>query len=201
MPKSDMVKEPMSDQILSYQIKNGDMSAFDDIYKKYSVRIYSFVFGIIKSKDDAEDIVQEVFIKLWDKRKSLNEHLSFKSFLFTIAYNTTISMIRKRVKEKDFIMMVRSKQIPLNSDSVDLKLEFQELQEKLDKTIEDLPKRQKQVFVLSRREELSYKEIAKKMGISVNTVENHMSKALKFIRKNINQTSYVSVLFYILFIY
>jgi len=195
-----MLEEQTIDQKLAYQIKNGDMKAFDIIYKKYSARIYSFVLGIIKSKDDAEDIVQEVFIKLWDKRKTINEHLSFKSFLFTIAYNTTISLIRKKVKEKDFVIMVKSRQIPLNSNSDNLQLEFEELQEKLNKTIEKLPERQKQVYVLSRREELSYKEIAKKMGISVNTVENHMSKALKFIRKSINQSSYISALFYALFI-
>jgi RNA polymerase sigma-70 factor (ECF subfamily) len=182
------------------QLKNGDMSAFDSIYKKYSVRIYSFVFGIIKSKDDAQDIVQEVFIKLWDKRESLKEHLSFKSYLFTIAYNTTISLIRARVKEKDFAAMVKSKQIPLNIDPANVQLEYTELKEKLEETINKLPKRQKQVYLLSRKEDLSYKQIAIKMGISVNTVENHMSKALRFIRSNIKNTGYLSALFYALFI-
>jgi RNA polymerase sigma-70 factor (ECF subfamily) len=182
------------------QMKSGDMSAFDSIYKKYSIRIYSFVFGIIKSKDDAQDIVQEVFIKLWDKRETLKEHLSFKSFIFTIAYNTTISLIRKRVKEKDFAALVKSKQIPLNKDSANLQLEYTELKEKLEETINRLPKRQKQVYTLSRRGDLSYKQIATKMGISVNTVENHMSKALKFIRLNIKSTGYLSALFYALFI-
>lgn len=174
--------------------------AFDSIYKRYSVRIYSFVLGIIKSKDDAEDIVQEVFIKLWDKRDNLKDHLSFKSFLFTIAYNTTIDMIRKRVKERDFVVMVKSKQLPLAIDSDNLELEYQELKEKLDKTINKLPERQKQVYTLSRNEELTYLEIANKMGISVNTVENHMVKALKFIRTNIKSTGYLSALFYALFI-
>jgi len=182
------------------QIKSGDMLAFDSIYKKYSTRIYSFVFGIIKSKVDTQDIVQEVFIKLWDKRETLKEHLSFKSFLFTIAYNTTISLIRKRVKEKDFAAMVKSKQIPLDIDSGNLQLEYTELKEKLEDTINKLPKRQKEVYTLSRRNDLSYKEIAFKMGISVNTVENHMSKALKFIRSNIKNTGYISALFYSLFI-
>jgi len=195
-----MIQDHILDKELVYQIKRGNMSAFDSIYKKYSVRIYSFVFGIIKSKADAQDIVQEVFIKLWDKREILNEHLSFKSFLFTIAHNTTIDLIRKRVKEKDFVAMVKSKQIPLNSNSDNLQLEFEELQKKLNNTVENLPERQKQVYTLSRNEELSYKEIAIKMGISVNTVENHMVKALKFIRSNIKNTGYLSALFYALFI-
>ena len=96
--------------------------------------------------------------------------------------------------------MVKSKQIPLNIDPANVQLEYTELKEKLEETINKLPKRQKQVYLLSRKEELSYKQIAVKMGISVNTVENHMSKALRFIRSNIKNTGYLSALFYALFI-
>jgi RNA polymerase sigma-70 factor (ECF subfamily) len=195
-----MTQDQVTDQELAYLIRNGNMPAFDVIYKKYSVRIYSFVLGIIKSKDDAEDIVQEVFIKLWDKRESIKEYLSFKSFLFTIAYNTTISVIRKRVKEKDFVALVKSKQIPLEINTHNLQLEYDELKEKLDGAVDKLPRRQKQVYTLSRNEELTYKEIAEEMGISVNTVEIHMVKALNFIRVNINSSGYISAFFYALFI-
>jgi RNA polymerase sigma-70 factor (ECF subfamily) len=85
----------------------------------------------------------------------------------------------------DFVAMVKSRQIPLNSKLDKLQLEFEELQEKLKNTIENLQERQKQVYILSRREELSNKEIAIKIGIPVNTVENHMVKAMKFIRASV----------------
>ena len=172
------------EQELVSLIKTGNVPAFDAIYYNYSRRIYAFVLGIIKVRDDANDVVQEVFITLWDKRENLKENLSLKSFLFTIAYNATISYIRKSVKENRFASVVKQHYVPAN-ESADSMLNYNELKDKLDNTVNSLPKRQKEVFVLSREKEMSYKEIAVNMGISVNTVENHMVKSLSFIRKNI----------------
>jgi len=195
-----MTTDYKTDKELAYLLKKGDITAFDKIYEKYSNRIYLFIFGIIKSQKDAEDIVQEVFINIWNKREKINEHLSFQSFIFTIAHNSTISLLRKKTTENSFIDYVKSIQNPLETKSAETDIEFNELKTQLEKTLEKLPKRQREVYTLSREEELTYKEIAKKMEISVNTVENHIVKALKFIRENMATTNYLSAIFYALFI-
>lgn len=196
-----MTTDTKTDKELAILIRSGDITAFDKIYKRYSNRLYVFVFGILKSQKDAEDIIQEVFIKVWDKRDNINEYLSFQSFLFTIAHNTTISLIRKKIKDTDFTSYLKSIQNPLELSSGSTQLEYKELNEQLKITINKLPERQQQVYSLSRNEELSYKEIAKKLDISVNTVENHMVKALKFVRENMSNKTYLSAIFCALFIF
>jgi len=195
-----MIKKPKTDKELAIQIRDGDISAFDKIYEKYSKRLYLFVYGIIKSKNDAEDIVQEVFVKIWDKRETINEHFSFQSFLFTIAHNTTINLIRKKIKETDFASYLKSTQKQVKISSVISEIEYKELKKQLEYTISKLPERQQQVYSLSRDEELSYKEIAEKLSISVNTVENHMVKALRFVREHMGSANFLSAIFSALFI-
>ena len=195
-----MISDTLTDQELAVLIKKGDIRAFDKIYEKYSKRLYLFVFGIIKSKKDAEDIIQEVFIKIWDRRERINEHLSFQSFLFTIAHNITISLIRKKIQDTNFTSYIKSIQKSAELSSASGQLEYTELKQQLENTINSLPERQKQVYSLCKDEELSYKEIAIKLGISVNTVENHMGKALKFVRENMSSASYLSAIFCALFI-
>ncbi|MEN8122722.1 MAG: RNA polymerase sigma-70 factor [Bacteroidota bacterium] len=195
-----MITDSKTDKELAVLIRDGDIAAFDKIYKKYSNRLYLFVFGIVKSQKDAEDIIQEVFIKVWDKRERINEHLSFQSFLFTISHNTTISLIRNKMKETDFVTHVKSIQSPVEKASSETEIEYKELKKQLESTLYQLPERQREVYSLSRDEELSYKEIAEKLGISVNTVENHMIKALKFVRENMKPTTYLSAIFWHLFI-
>ena len=190
-----MISETITDQELAILIKKGDIRAFDKIYEKYSTRLYLFVNGIIKSQKDAEDIVQEVFLKIWNNREKINEYLSLQSFLFTIAHNTTISIIRKKINENNYVSYVKSLQNAKELSSGEVELEFKQLETHYNTILNKLPDRQKEVYLLSREEELSYKEIAERLGISVNTVENHMVKALKFLRTNMKNASFISALF------
>ena len=182
------------------QFKADDMSAFDIIYRKYSKKLHRFAYSIIKVKPDAEGIVHEVFIKVWEKRNKIDEYLSFESYLFTITYNTTISFIRKKVKESKYIEYLKSIQNPSIQSTIIPEIEYKELKDKSEKIIGLLPPRQKQIYKLSREEELTYKEIAAKLSISVNTVETHMERALKSIRKKLGDVSIVLLILYYLFI-
>ncbi len=188
-----------SDIELVRLLKAGDMSGFDKLYRKYSLKIYQFSFSILKSREDAEGIVQDVFYKVWEKRDTIKEHLSFQSYLFTIANNTSISLIRKRLKETRYITYLKSIQIPSLDSPVSAEIEFVELKNKSYDLIDQLPGRQKQIYLLSREDGLSYHEIADELNISVNTVENHMVRALKFLRKNLKRMSLVSLLYYYMF--
>ena len=187
-----------SDEELIQEIKAGNMLAFDALYKKYSRRLYKFGFSILKSREETENLIQDVFLNLWENRHKVEKDSSVKSYVFTIAYNSAISVIRKKVRESQFIEYLKSIQ-EVNGEAADVKIEYDELKNKLDNIIQTLPPRQKEVYMLHRVEGLKYSEIAKRLNISENTIENHMSRAIKTIREKIGNFSLPAILFYFLF--
>lgn len=139
---------------------------------------------------DAEEIVQDVFVKLWESRHLLKEDESFKGFLFIITRNIVFSRNRKKVNENLFKTSVLSafgNESNYNSNSVEEEYCASQLAVFIDKLIGSLPEQQKRCFLLSREENLSYKEIAERLGISPKTVEIHMGKALKFLKNSIER--------------
>ena len=181
---------------LLQQMQADNMLALDELYKRYQKRLFHFINYILKSTEDSENIVQEVFLKLWENRHKIEK---VKPYIFSIAYNSTISQIRKKIREQAFIDHIRS--LPESwEDPVNIDLEYRELKDRTEMIIRELPDRQKEVYLLSRQEGLSYREIAEKMEISVNTVENHLVKALKTIRKELGNVSLLGMLFYYLFV-
>ncbi|MFO8148410.1 MAG: RNA polymerase sigma-70 factor, partial [Gillisia sp.] len=155
-------------------LKKGDMKAFDIIYKKYSRRLYGFVFRYLKQEADTEEIVQEVFIKIWKSREKIDIYSSFESFLFTIAYNATMSLLRKRVSETRSREYLKSLQQIDTADHVIDEIQFKELNHKVQSLLEQLTPRQKEIYQLSREEGLTHEEIAQKLNISKSTVNNHL---------------------------
>jgi RNA polymerase sigma-70 factor (ECF subfamily) len=171
-----------SDEELMREIKAENMLAFDGMYKKYSKKLYKFVYSILKSSEDSENIVQDVFLTLWENRNKITKESSIKYYIFTVAYNSAISIIRKKVRDSQFVEYLESLQ-DFNQEPVDTELEFNELTDKLNNIVNNLPERQKEVYLLHKVEGLKYQEIAERLNISVNTLENHMSRALKNIRE------------------
>jgi len=174
------------------------MLAFDEVYRKYSKRLFRFSYNLLKSKEDAENIVQDVFLNLWANRHKIEKGTSLKYYIYTIAYHASINIIRKKLKESDYLEHLMSLQEPLE-EAVDLQVEFRELDEKLKSIIDALPDRQKEVYILHRVERLKYSEISERLGISVNTIENHMSRALRTIREKLGNYSLITVIFFYLF--
>jgi RNA polymerase sigma-70 factor, ECF subfamily len=181
-------------------LKKGDMKAFDIIYKKYSRRLYGFVFRYVKQETDTEEIVQEVFIKIWKSYDKLNVYSSFESFLFTIAHNATVNLLKKRAIEQKYVEHVKSLQIINESYELTDEIQFKELQQKFQSILNELSPRQKEVFQLSREDGLSNKEIADKLGISMQTVKNHLATSFSFLRRKLDNEMIISVLFIILFL-
>ncbi len=186
------------DEHLVQEIKAGNMLAFDEVYRKYSKRLFRFSYNLLKSKEDAENIVQDVFLNLWANRHKIEKGTSLKYYIYTIAYHASINIIRKKLKESDYLEHLMSLQEPLE-EAVDLQVEFRELDEKLKSIIDALPDRQKEVYILHRVERLKYSEISERLGISVNTIENHMSRALRTIREKLGNYSLITVIFFYLF--
>lgn len=181
-------------------LKKGDIVAFDALYKKYSKRLYGFVFRYIKHDADTEEIVQEVFIKIWRSRDKINIYSSFESFLFTIAHNATVNLIKKRVTEQKYIEHIKSIQRIGETYELTDEIHYKELKHKLQGLLNELSPRQKEIFQLSREEGLSHKEIAEKLGISANTVKNHLVTTLSFLKGNLDNGLLISGLFVSLFL-
>jgi RNA polymerase sigma-70 factor (ECF subfamily) len=194
------LKNAKSNKELVKLLKKGDLVAFDTIYNKYSHKIYEFVLRYLKQDEDAEEIVQEVFIKIWESKSKIDIHLSFESFLFTIAYNTSISLLRKRVSETKSREYLRSlQQINTTDDAIE-EIKFKELNDKLESLVNKLTPRKKEIYLLSRVDGFTHKEIAHKLNISENTVKNHIVTTLKFLKSHIDSSLAVNLLFLYLFL-
>jgi len=170
------------------RVKKGSDEAFDILFMKYNKRLYHFSLGYLKSKVDAEDIVQEVFVQLWKNQDKLDPQYSFSNYIFTIAKNKILNVIRKRVYEKKYLDTVSAKQI-LPDFTTDNQIDFKELSEISQEAIDALPPKRKQVFKMSRNEGMTYEEIAIQLGISKKTVENQMGMALKTLRSYLKQNA------------
>ena len=189
----------LPDEKLLQEVRAGNMLAFDELYRKYSQRIYKFAFSLLKVSEEAENIVQDVFLNLWLNRSKIEKDSSVRYYIFSIAYRSSVSVLRKKTKEIQYMDFLKSK--PENDhDNAGLEAEFAELEERVNAIISELPARQQEVYRLHRQEGLKYQEIAERMGISVNTIENHMARALKTIRSKLGTLNLVALLFYSLFV-
>jgi RNA polymerase sigma-70 factor (ECF subfamily) len=182
------------------RLKNDDVSAFDQIYEWYFHKLFSFISKILKDEQETEDIVQEIFVKIWESRNKFDDCKSLNSYIFTVAYHNSISIIRKRIVDQKYLEFLKNSSAVHSAPDGISELEFYELNNQVQNLIDHLPERQKQVFLLHREKGLSYPEIAEQLGISKNTVEVHMVKALKYLRQNLDQSLLVNLLFTCLFL-
>jgi len=169
------------EHILIKQIKQGNTVAFDTLYHSYFSKLFGFAYNLTQSREDAEEIVQEAFIKIWEMREELNEHKSFSSLLFTLAKHKIYNKTRHRVYEFAYQHYFRQ-----NHDDavfeVQQQIDYLETKQFLDEAIQKLPPKRKEIFMLSRMEGLSNKEIATRLDTSTSNIENHINKALKTLK-------------------
>lgn len=194
------MKDVKTNRELLLLLKEGNMVAFDTIYKQYCKRLYGFVIRYVKQEEDAEGIVQEVFIKIWENRDKIDVYSSFESYIFTISYNSVIDLLRKRVHEKKYLEHLSSLQEVENGFEITDEIHFNELNDRIQYLLNKLTPRQKEIFQLSREEGLTHEEIAKKLCISVSTVKNHIVSVLKFLKSNIDSGMAINALFISLFL-
>jgi RNA polymerase sigma-70 factor (ECF subfamily) len=190
------LKKHIVDEAVIKRFTNGDMKAFDFIYSTFNHKLKKFIFTLVKSETDAEDLVHEVFVKVWVNKEKLKKYSSFDTYLFTIAYNSTISLLRKKAKDAQYVEYVKSVQIEFDDPALTKDHLQEDITEKINLLIGQMPPKQREVFKLKHFHDLSYKEIAESLNISVNTVENHMVKAHKYLKANLGKT-YLSVLLFI----
>lgn len=162
-------------------IKNGDINSFESFYLYWHKRVYRYVYKKCSSTYLAEEVVQQVFIRIWNKRDKLRSDLSTEAQLFCITRNLLIDELRKQALLKGIKDQLCHTEEP-SYDQHDT-IEYKETLNKLYRAIDRMPKMRKLVFIMSRFEYRSYLEISKRLSISPRTVENHISSALKELRK------------------
>lgn len=188
------------DNELIENLRKGDVEAFDLVYKKYAQKLYAFSLKYLKSVEETEELVQSVFLKVWENQQNLKTETSFKSYLFTIAYNEICNLYRRRKYQQKFISRTTTenqKTFEVTEDQIDYKFVLQQVEMILAR----LPEKQKIIFIKSRIEGKSTKEIASEHGLSPGTVDNYISEALKFIRANLKDEHLAVLLFLSLFFF
>ncbi len=190
-----MYKKVIDDETLLQELKRGSRQAFENLYLKYWDKLYSTVYKRIKDNAVAEEIVQDFFVSLWEKRETIVINSSFEGYIFTAVRYQVLNLIQKQIVRDNYKLQLHNYESASNS-TLD-QVYFNELNQIIEQEISQLPDKCQHVFRLSRQENLSIKEIALKLSISTKTVENHLTKALKLLR--INLKDYVALSAILLF--
>jgi RNA polymerase sigma-70 factor (ECF subfamily) len=181
------------------EFKNGDHSAFEEIFKRYSKQLFQFSFSYLKSEQAAEDIVQEIFIKIWNNRKDIKTDTSFQSYLFTITLNSVRKYFNQlsRLNELKHDILFDSSAFKPDFDD---RSDYQFMLDKLEEFIKLMPEKRREVFIKKKIEEKSLKEISEELSITTKTVEYHITEAMRFLKSEFEKLQIQGLVFFSLFI-
>jgi len=181
------------------RLKKQDKSALDELFGYYYPRLHHFTKSILKIDNDIDDILQEVFVKIWLNRQKIGNPETFNSYIFTITKNEVLNLIRNNLRDQNFrdklFLHGAGEEYQQQSE-----LEFDEIKAGIDKLVANLPEKRQQVFILSRTEGLSNKQIALQLNISEKTVEDHITHAIKQIKNSMKEMGIISLLYFYLFL-
>lgn len=186
-----------SDDQLILGLKSGNILVFNQIFEVYSSKLFLFAKAYLGSAEDSEELVQEVFTLLWEKRAQLKTGFSFKSYIFTIAFN----IIKKHFKQKArFKKFAQEELLNEATSEQSQEIDYHSLKNYILELAGTLPAKRREVFMKSRFEGLSNKEIAEELGLTKKTIENHLNLALKEIKSKMEKGKLPVILFYFMFI-
>ncbi|SDL56189.1 RNA polymerase sigma factor [Pedobacter antarcticus] len=163
-------------------LKQDDEAAFTEIYHRYAEKLVGFASSKLYHLDDPRDIIHDLFVKLWEERKSLKVDRSLEAYLFTMVRYRIIDKIRKNITHEDYSEMILALHISLESE-IEQQIAAKELKLRIGNSLEELSPRVKEIYHLSREENLSITEIAGKLQLSEQTVKNQLTSALKHLRR------------------
>ena len=171
-------------------IQKGDFGAFENLFRKYHEELCNYAFQFFSDKDTVQEIVQDLFYKLWQKRDSITIHTSIRAYLYRAVYNNTLQVLREKNSLQSLDQMGSFEQRV--TDDYNSPLQVKELNIIIQRTLKSMPDKVREIFEMSRFDGLKYREIAELLSISVKTVEANMGRALKLFRKNLKD--YVDVI-------
>lgn len=193
------VEQSINLELLIREFSNESESAFEELFDYYYKRLYNFSRSFLKTGEGIDDILQDVFIKIWQQRKNIHNPETFNSLLYTITRNLLLNEIRRRLNNEKKREEIRNMSLASEYETT-IEVDYSLLKENVDQIIENLPDRKKEIFKLSREEGLSYKEIAEKLNISTKNVEYHISQVLSVLRKGLKSQGWSALLFFHFFI-
>jgi len=177
------------------EVKRGDTASFEFLFNNMSDKVYGFSYSLLKNREEAKEVVQETFFRLWIHRHQILEEYSVQSYLFSIAKNIVISNIRKKnVRHGQKIIYGQD----ADENYTEKQILFQELKEQVEGLVNKLPAKRREIFILSREKGMSNKEIATHLNISVQTVNNQISSAISFVREHLDE--YLATIAIIIFL-
>lgn len=176
------------------KVASGNEAAFAAIFHASRDKLYFFLLKITSSSDVANDMLQDVFIKIWVNRSGLAEVENFSSYLFKMAQNHAYNGMRRMALEKSILAQLKRDAVETGVPAEE-ELMYKQLKEKLKLAIDSLPSQQKLVYTLAKIEGLKQEEIAAQLNISISTIKNHMTRALKSIREQVGSQFPLSALF------
>jgi RNA polymerase sigma-70 factor (family 1) len=172
----------LSDELLIAHLKKGDKDAFAEIYARYAAKLAAFASSKLYSLEDAKDILHDMFVKLWEQRADISVTSNLQSYLFTIVRRRIIDKIRKNVTREAYASIIQSLAAEYHSENA---FETRELQQHIERSLNQVPPRVKEIYKLSRNAGLNNREIADKLNLSEQTVKNQLSAALRHLRKSL----------------
>lgn len=188
----------LEQETIASRLMQKDELVFEQVFKQYYKNLHAYAFTMLKDPEMAEEMVQQVFFKLWDRAENLQLHSSIQAYLYKAVYHECLNQIKHQKVRTDHQLRVAYR-LKNQSDQASKKIMTKELEGKIREALNELPEQCRTIFQLSRFEELKYKEIADRLNISVKTVENQMGKALKILRTNL--ADYLTLLFILIYPY
>jgi len=185
---------PLREINLLQQIVVGDSNAFSEVYELFQDKIFVFAYSLTKDRNIAEEIVQQVFLKLWEKRSQIDANQPFDAYIKRITYNLIIDFFRK-IRRDNVLQEALQKNMEMLPNTSEDIIASKQLEIIYRNAIELLPPQKKRAYLLAKDESLSYKEIGEKMKLSKNTVRNHMTVAIQFIREHVSKHYFILLVF------
>ena len=189
----------VTDNELVERLKKGDLEAFDMIYDMYAGRLYAFGMRYLRSTEEAKELVQSVFMKVWENHRTIDLSLSFRSYLFTIAYNDICKLFRRQSYLQKYVLetLYENRQ---STSATEEGTEYQSVLGEVQRVLGTLPETQRKAFIMSKIEGKTSKEVATLLALSPGTVDNYVSGAIKMLRRKINGKNLPVILFLTLFL-
>lgn len=176
---------------LVLRVKTGDLSSFRILYEAFHIKVFNFCLLYLKSKEDAEEIVQDTFVKIWQHKHELDPERSINGYVFRIAKNLALNRLRKKVNPGEAALPLYEKAKWLNQTEEEVL--FHEMEGLLAEAIEGLPPKRQEIFKMSRINGLSHEQIATHLRISEQTVKGQIRKAIKYLRSYIEFISWLTL--------